>query len=63
MTTYKLDMAAALQHLAVTMGMPVTFEQQTLKAHRIRAIAQSSARAKRRWNEAEGPPDKKSDFG
>lgn len=48
MTTYKLDMAAALQYLPVTKGMSVT-----PKARRIRAIAQSNARAKCRWNKAD----------
>ena len=37
MTTYKLDMAAALQYFAATNGMSVTFKQQTPKACRMRA--------------------------
>ena len=66
MTTYQLDMAAALQHLAVTKGMSVAYEQQTPEARNSRASAQKRARAKRRCNEiddAQGPPDKKCDFG
>ena len=66
MTTYKLDMAATLQHLAVTSGMSVTYERQTPEARSSRASAQSRARAKRRLRDlgdAEGPPDKKKDFG
>ena len=35
MTTYKLDMAAALQHLAVTNGMSVAYKQQTPQARRV----------------------------
>lgn len=66
MTTYRLDMAAALQHLAVTSGMSVTYERQTPEARSSRASAQSRARAKRRLrdiDDAEGPPDKRKDFG
>ena len=66
MTTYKLDMAAALQHLAATKGMSVAYEKQTPEARSIRACAQSRARAKRRLrdlDDAEGPPDKRKDFG
>ena len=66
MTTYKLDMPAALQHLAVTKGLPVVYEKQTPEASSIRANAQSKARMKQRFNavdDAQGPPDKRSDFG
>lgn len=66
MTTYKLDMAAALQYLAALQGMAVTYEQQTPEARSIRSSAQNKARAKRRFadiDDAQGPPDKKSDFG
>ena len=66
MTTYKLDMSAALQHLAVTKGLPVAYEKQTPEARSIRANAQNRARMKRRFHvidDAQGPPDKKSDFG
>ena len=41
MMTYRLDMAAALQHLAVTSGMSVTYERQTPEARSNRASAQS----------------------
>ena len=66
MTTYRLDMAAALQHLAVTSGMSVTYERQTPEERSSRASAQGRARAKRRLrdiDDAEGPPDKRKDFG
>lgn len=68
MTTYQLDMAAALQHLAVTKGMSVAYKQQTPEACSSRASAQkrTRARAKRHCNEidyAQGPLDKKCDFG
>ena len=66
MTTYRLDMVAVLQHLAVTSGMSVTYERQTPEARSSRASAQSRALAKRRLrdiDDAEGPPDKRKDFG
>ena len=66
MTTYKLDMSAALQHLAVTKGLPVAYEKQTPEARSIRANAQNKARVKRRFNavdDAQGPPDKRRNFG
>ena len=67
MTTYKLDMAAAMQHLAVLSRMTVTYERQTPEARSIRSGAQGKARSKRRFakvvDDAQGPPDKNSDFG
>ena len=66
MTTYKLDMAAAMQHLAVLSGMTVTYERQTPEARSVRSSAQSKARNKRRFtkavDDAQGPPDKIRDF-
>ena len=60
-------MAAALQYLAALQGMAVTYmyEQQTLKAQSIHSSAQSKARAKRfaEIDDAQGPPDKKCNFG
>ena len=66
MTTYKLDMAAAMQHLAVLSGMTVTYERQTPEARSVRSSAQGKARNKRRFakvvDDAQGPPDKISNF-
>ena len=66
MATYRQDMVAVLQHLAALQGMAVTYEPQTPEAQNVHSSAQSKARAKRRFAEidnAQGPPDKKSDFG
>lgn len=66
MATYKLDMAATLQHLAATEGVSTSYECQTPEARSRRASAQNKARNKRQYdeiNDAEGPPDKKYNFG
>ena len=58
--------AAALQHFAVTKGLPVAYEKQTQEARSIRANVQNKVRVKWRFNavdDAQGPPDKRSDFG
>ena len=57
MTTYQLDIAAALQHMTVTKGMSVAYKQQTPEACNSRASAQKRARAKRHCNEIDYAPD------
>ena len=64
--TYKLDMAASLQYLAASSGLAVTYEKITPAGRSERASAQNKARMKKRLrdiDEAEGPPDKKKNFG
>ena len=67
MATYKLDMAATLQHLAATEGVSTSYECQTPEARVIRASTQNKARNKRQYDvlekdDAEGPPDKRYDY-
>ena len=62
----KFDMTAAIQHLAVTNGMSVAYEQQTPEARRATVVPKTVSESKRRWNEADdaqGPPDRRSDYG
>ena len=62
LTTYKIDMAAALEHMARLEGLPTSYEDRN-DAIRIKNIAvqkSQSKRSKRKRNN--GPPDKNKDF-
>ena len=66
MSTYKLDMAAALEHLARTHGIPTLYVDLTLDAREKRAhtanVARNRKRARQQMEETDGPPDKHKDF-
>ena len=65
MSLYKKDMVAVLQHLAEREGMATTYEDRTPAARKKRAAKANAARKKRRCQEdedAQGPPDRNSDF-
>ena len=66
MNTYKLDMAAALEHLARNHGIPTTYVDLThdARAKRVRTAnaARSRKRARQEMEETDGPPDKHKDF-
>jgi len=62
---YKLDMAAALEHLAKTHGIPTSYVELTPDARAKRthtANAASRKRARQEMEETDGPPDKHRDF-
>ena len=62
MATYKVDMAAALRHMAETKGITVSYESLSPASRKKRAQSASKARAKQRAREdddGEGPPDKR----
>ena len=66
MATYKLDMSAALEHLARTQGIPTSYTDFTPDARAKRAkqanLARSLKRARNQKEETDGPPDKHRDF-
>ena len=64
MTTYKVDMAVALEHLAQSHGISTTYESLTPEARsRCTAAANKAHSRKRaRCEDGDGPPDKKSHF-
>lgn len=66
MSTYKLDMAAALEHLARTHGIPTSYVDLTPGAREKRVhtanAARNRKRARQQMEEADGPPDKHKDF-
>ena len=64
MTTYKVDMAAALEHLAQGHGISTTYESLTPEARSRRTAAANKARSRKRarCEDGDGPPDKKSHF-
>ena len=60
--TYKLDMAAALESLAISKKAATSYLDMTPSAREKRAKQHSKARQKRMWQEDEeesGPPDKR----
>lgn len=65
MTTYKVDMACALEHIAATKLIPTSYELLTPEVRAARSKTAKRARAKRMREDdsSEGPPDKHSDFG
>ena len=67
MTTYKVDMACALEHIAARNMIPTSYEFLTPEVKAARAKRSNRARAKRLRDisnyDDEGPPDKRSNFG
>lgn len=63
MATYKLDMAAALEHLAKRTGI-TTYEDLSPASRAARTKVSNKARSRKRaaYDDAEGPPDKHQDF-
>ena len=64
LTTYKVDMAMTLEHMARSEGMPTTYDDTSKEAKAKEAKKVAKARAKRRLEEGEedGPPDKHQHF-
>ena len=59
--TYKMDMAAALRHIAHTKGITVSYESLSPTSRKKRTQTANKARAKwraREEDDGEGPPDK-----
>ena len=65
MTTYKVDMACTLEHMAASKHIPTSYQHLTPDVREERSKAAKRARAKRmrEHDSSEGPPDKRSDFG
>ena len=65
MTTYKVDMACILEHMAASKHIPTSYQHLTPDVREERSKAAKRARAKwmREHDSSEGPPDKRSDFG
>jgi len=65
MTTYKVDMACALEHIAATKLIPASYELLTpdVRAARSKAAKRTRTKRMRDCDSSEGPPDKRSDFG
>ena len=63
LTTYKVDMAMALEHMARSEGMPTSYDDTSGEA---KAKSNLKSRAKRRLEEGsgedDGPPDKHQHF-
>ena len=64
MTMYKVDMAAALEHLAQSRDISTSYESLTPEARSSRITAANKARSRKRarGEDGDGPPDKKSHF-
>ena len=64
MSTYKIDMAAALEHLAKSKGIATGYEDLSLASRATRTKVSNKARYRKRAasDDAEGPPDKHQDF-
>ena len=64
MTTYKIDMAAALEHLAQGNNIPTSYENLTPEARSRRTATANKARSRKRAriDDGDGPPDKRSNF-
>ena len=64
MATYKIDMAAALEHLAKRKGITTSYEDLSLASRAARTMVANKARSRKRAasDDAEGPPDKHRDF-
>ena len=64
MATYKIDMAAALEHLAKRKGITTSYEDLSPASRAARTMVANKARNRKRVasDDAEGPPDKHRDF-
>ena len=64
MATYKLDMAAALEHLAKRRGITTSYDNLSPASRAARTKVANKARSRKRAasDDAEGPPDKHQDF-
>ena len=64
MATYKIDMSAALEHLAKTRGITTSYEDlsQASRAARAKVANRTRSRKRAASDDAEGPPDKHQDF-
>ena len=64
MSTYQIDMAAALEHLAKSKGIATGYEDLSLASRATRTKVSNKARCRKRAasDDAEGPPDKHQDF-
>ncbi len=63
MATYKVNYAAALEHLARTKGIPTSFDDLTPPAHVKRTkVANTSRNRKRAGDDSDRPPDKHQGF-
>ena len=64
MTTYKVDMVAALEHLAQSNNIPTSYEDLTPEARSRHATTANKARSRKRAriDDGDGPPDKRSHF-
>ena len=64
MSTYKVDMAAALEHLAASKGVVTSYENLSPAARVHHSKMSNNARNQKRTAEgdAEGPPDKHQHF-
>ena len=64
MSTYKIDMSSALEHVASGKGVSTSYEDLTVGSKENRRKMVNAARAKKRLHEEEsdGPPDKHHDF-
>lgn len=64
LTTYKVDMAAALEHMARLEGLPTSYEDTTddARAKKNKAVQRSRSKRKLQYNDDDGPPDKNKHF-
>ena len=64
MATYKIDMAAALDHLAKRQGITTSYEDLFPASRATRTLVANKARSRKQAasDDAEGPPDKHQDF-
>jgi len=64
LTTYKVDMAAALEHMARLEGLPTSYEDTTddARVKKNKAVQRSRLKRKLHNNDDDGPPDKNKHF-
>ena len=64
MATYKIDMAAALEHLAKRRGITTSYEDLSPASRATHTKLANQARSRKRAasDDPEGPPDKHQDF-
>lgn len=64
MATYKIDMAAALEHLAKSRGITTSYEDLSPASRAAHTMVANKARSRKRVasDDAEGLPDKHQDF-
>ena len=62
LTTHKIDMASALEHMARTEGLSTDYTERNDEYQKNRAVQKCRAKRKLQAEDDEGPPDKQKHF-